>query len=99
VEGLLPGAVHAWSERFARGAFAWFRRRAAGAAGRAEARLADDWRVVELLPPLAMRLPPALAAEAADGWPAELPPPWARAVERFLALLTFRRTLDAAFTE
>jgi hypothetical protein len=97
-EELLPGATHPWSERFAREAFAWFQRRAAGAAGRRDARVADDWRVVELLPALAMRLPPSLADGAAGGWAAELPPPWARAVERFLSLLTFRRTLDAAFT-
>jgi hypothetical protein len=97
-EELLPGATHAWSERFAREALAWFRRRAAGTAGRADARAADDWRALELLPALAFRLPPALAEEAAEGWPPELPPAWARAVERLVSLLTFRRALGAAFT-
>ena len=51
------------------------------------------------MPALALRVPPALADEAARGWPTDdaLAPTWARAVERFLALLTFRRELTEAF--
>ena len=95
---LLAGATHAWSAPFARDVLGWLRRRAQAAAERPDARPADDWRVVELLAAFALRVPPALAGAAVAGWPDVLPPAWARAVERLVAVLTFRRALDAAFT-
>ena len=91
---LLGNAPAPWSDRFARAALGWFRRRAEGAAAQPDAR-SDDWRVVERLGALALRLPVALADEAR--WPADLPVSWARAVERCASVLTFRRALDAAF--
>ncbi|GLC24910.1 DUF5691 domain-containing protein [Roseisolibacter agri] len=94
---LLHGAPPPWGDALARHALTWYRRRATGATGLGVT-WATDAPVAESLPMLATRIPPALADEASNGWPAEPAPPWPRAIERFQSLLALRRALHAAFT-
>ena len=85
---LVLGSTHDWSGPFARVVLDWLRRRAGQAGG------AGDWQLREALPRLALRVPPSLAAAAAGGWPPdEHDRGWARPVERFLSLLTFRHEI------
>ena len=92
---LVAAATHAWSEPFARTVLAWLVRRAAAPAVQG----VGDWHLLTLLPQLALRVPATLATVAAEGWPTDAPQwaAWARPVERFVALLTFRRELSEEF--
>jgi hypothetical protein len=92
---LLLAVRYPWSEEFARVVLDRLRLRAAAGI---LADPAEEWRVRELLPNLAVRVPAALATAGA-GWPAgEIRgAPWAPSVERFVALLTFRRELLEGF--
>jgi len=54
---------------------------------------ASDWLLREILPRIALRMPPSLAAATQD-WPmGEDAGVWARSLERFITTLTFRREL------
>ena len=91
VAELLLDSTHHWSEAFARVALDWLRRRAgrAGSAGDP-----GEWQLREALLRLALRVPPSLAAAAAGGWPDDVHDRgWARPVERFVSLLTFRHEI------
>ena len=92
---LVAAATHAWSEPFARVVLAWLVRRAAAPAAQG----VGDWHLLTLLPQLALRVPATLATVAAEGWPTDAPQwaAWAHPVERFVALLTFRRELSEEF--
>jgi hypothetical protein len=87
VARVLAGLPAPWGAPLARAALAWLRERAADPNAHPEA----------ALPAFGLAAPPALADEAAAGWPPDLPPHRARAVEQMAATLAFRRALDAAF--
>ena len=88
--GLISAAEHPWGDAFGRLVLAWVRKRVAASVkdgGR------GDWQLREIIPRLALRLPPTLA-KATDDWPAgEDAAGWSRALERFITTLTFRREL------
>jgi hypothetical protein len=92
---LLLAVRYPWSEEFARVVLDRLRRRATAGI---LADPAEEWRVRELLPNLAVRVPTALTTATA-GWPADgsRGAPWAPSVERFVALFTFRRELRESF--
>ncbi|HEU4565528.1 MAG TPA: DUF5691 domain-containing protein [Gemmatimonadaceae bacterium] len=94
---LVIACTHPWSEPFARAVLDWLRQRAGRpATARPDA---SDWQLREVLPRLASFVPPSLAATAAERWPAddEHARAWARPVERFLSLLTFRHEIAEEF--
>ena len=86
---LVAAADHAWSDHFARTVLDWLRKRVRerSTAGPYE------WHLREIIPRLAMQVPPALAG-ATDGWPAsEDAGAFAKALDQFISVLTFRREL------
>ena len=91
VVALVAAADHAWSETFARVVLAWARKRITAAAVKPGG--ASDWHLRELVPRLALRVPPSLAS-AVEDWPSgDDAGGCARAIERFITVLTFRREL------
>lgn len=94
---LVVACMHPWSESFARAVLDWLRQRAARPA--ATHPDVSDWQLREVLPRLALFVPPSLAATAAERWPTddEHGRAWERPVERFLSLLTFRNEIAEEF--
>jgi len=86
---LVAAADHAWSDAFANAILGWLRKRIASASQNSMA----DWHLREVVPRLALRIPPLLAG-ATDNWPTEDDAGgFARALDRFISVLTFRREL------
>ncbi len=87
---LLTAADHRWSEPFARGVLEWLRKRLASVSTLGGPL---EWRLRELIPRLALRIPPMLPG-VTDNWPTtEDAASLAKALDRFINLLTFRRAL------
>ncbi|HMG69818.1 MAG TPA: DUF5691 domain-containing protein [Gemmatimonadaceae bacterium] len=88
---LVAAADHSWSEPFARAVLTWLGPRmvaALKAGGTAE------WQLRDVIPRLALRVPPSLAGVATKNWPTnEEAGGLAGALDRFISLLTFRREL------
>ena len=95
VPRLLAGCRHEWSAGFTRDVLAYARPLVV------ESTSATAWGLRSELPQYALRMPPALADEAAAGWPApdsgDKGVHWTRPVERMIALLQFRREMAKAF--
>lgn len=94
---LVVACMHPWSDPFARAVLGWLRQRAARPASSQPD--VSDWQLREVLPRLALFVPPSLAATAAERWPAddEHGRAWERSVEGFLSLLTFRHEIAEEF--
>jgi hypothetical protein len=56
---------------------------------------AGDWRLREALVGFGRHVPPALLADASQGWPTDRPtwPAWQESVEKFLKVLQFRQEM------
>jgi hypothetical protein len=88
---LVAAADHAWSEEFARAVVKWMRKRVAPATFGAPPK--SDWQLRALLPLYALRIPTALVS-ATDDWPSgDAFEAWAKSLEHFIAIFTFRREL------
>jgi hypothetical protein len=89
---LLANAKHNWSTPFARTVLGWLRGRIAVSASDSSV---FNWRLAEMLPAFALRMPHDLASEAEDACrtDVELTGTLPRAVERFIALIAFRHSL------
>jgi hypothetical protein len=86
----LAAADHAWSESFARLVLDRLRKRVAAGVSQNHA---IDWHLRDVLPRLALRVPPKLAG-ATDGWPTgDDAAGFDKPLDRFMSILTFRREL------